>query len=187
MRRRYASREEWARLLDRQFEARRVDLSSFHGYVTRLSIGSVTEPLVVALNGVDYRLADAGFTWLQHVPDDSRHTLTTLLDEQGQVIQWYVDIAARTGVDERGIPWWDDLFLDVVILPDASVHLLDEDELEEARASGVITPDEYMLARTEAERVLAAVHEGRFSLLDEAQHELKVAGNHRRAWQVPPR
>ncbi len=176
MRRRYASREEWALLRDRQFEVRRVDRNGFHGYVTRLSIGNVTEPLVVPLNGVDHRLADAGFTWLQHVPDTCRHTLTTLLDEQGQVIQWYVDIAAGTGVDERGVPWWDDLFLDVVILPDGSVHLLDEDELDAARESGEITAEEYDAARAEARQVMKAAREGRFSLVDEAKRDLRGPG-----------
>jgi predicted RNA-binding protein associated with RNAse of E/G family len=171
-RRRYASREEWQRLRERQFEVRRVDRPGFHGYVSRLTIGSVTEPLVVPLNGTEYRLADAGFTWMQYVPDRSRHTLTTLLDERGEVIQWYVDIAARTGIDERGIPWWDDLFLDLVILPDGSVHLLDEDELEEAREAGEISREEYELARAEAERVMAAIGDGQFGLLNEARRDL---------------
>jgi predicted RNA-binding protein associated with RNAse of E/G family len=173
MRRRYASREEWARLLDRHFEVRRVDREGFHGYVTRLSIDSVSEPLIVPLDGTNYRLADAGFTWLQHVPDDSRHTLTTLLDEEGHVVQWYVDIAAATGVDERGIPWWDDLFLDVVIQPNGSIHLLDEDELEEARENGEITGDDYEAAQAEARRVLAGLRDGAFRLLLEARRDLE--------------
>jgi predicted RNA-binding protein associated with RNAse of E/G family len=173
MRRRYASREEWARLLDRHFEVRRVDREGFHGYVTRLSIGSVTEPLIVPLDGTNYRLADAGFTWLQHVPDDSRHTLTTLLDEEGHVIQWYVDIAAATGVDERGIPWWDDLFLDVVIQPNGSIHLLDEDELEEALAAGEVSAQDYELAHAEARRIMESIQQCRFSLLNEAKRDLE--------------
>jgi predicted RNA-binding protein associated with RNAse of E/G family len=172
MRRRFANREEWRRLLERRFEVERVERPGFSGYVSWLSISSVTEPLVVSLDGRQYRLADAGFTWLQHVPDDTRHTLTTLLDEQRQVIQWYVDIAARTGVDERGIPYWDDLYLDVVILRDGSVHLLDEDELEEALAAGEISREDYELARAEAGDVTAAVHEGRFSLLAESKRDL---------------
>jgi predicted RNA-binding protein associated with RNAse of E/G family len=175
MRRRYASREEWNRLLERRFEVRRVDRPGFHGYVSCLSIGSVTEPLVVPLNGVPYRLADAGFTWVQYVPDGSFHTLTALLDEHGQVIQWYVDIAARTGVDERGIPFWDDLFLDVVILPDGSIYLLDEDELEEARAAGSISSSEYELARREADAILAALRNGAFGLIEEAKRDLREA------------
>jgi predicted RNA-binding protein associated with RNAse of E/G family len=174
MRRRYVNREEWARLLESEFDVRRVDCPQFHGHVSRLAIRRVREPLDVPLDGRMYRLADAGFTWVQHVPDEGRHTLTTLLDENGQVIQWYVDIAGRTGVDERGVPWWDDLYLDVVILPDGSVHLLDEEELEEARESGEISGEEYALARHEAESVLTALRRGDFSLLEEARRE--VAG-----------
>jgi uncharacterized protein len=173
MRRRHTNREEWPRLLGRRFDVRRVDRPDFHGYVSRLSIESVTESLVVALNGTRYRLADAGFIWVQYVPDNGRHTLTTLLDEQGEVIQWYVDVARCTGVDERGIPWWDDLFLDVVILPDGSIHLLDEDELDEALAAGEISEGDYELARAEAERVMTAIKEDRFALLNEARRELQ--------------
>lgn len=173
MRRRHANREEWQRLLSRRFAVRRVDRPDFHGYLSRLSIERVAEPLVVALNGSQYRLADAGFTWVQYVPDDGRHTLTALLDEQGEVIQWYVDVARRTGVDERGIPWWDDLFLDVVILPDGSIHLLDEEELDEALAAGEISEEDYELARAEAERVMTAIEEDRFTLLTEAKRDLR--------------
>ena len=178
---RSADRREWKRLLARRFSAARVDRSGFHGYVTLLGIERVTAPLVVPLDGKEYRLADAGFRWLQHFPDGAHHTLTTLLDERGEVVQWYFDIAARTGVDEHGIPWWDDLYLDVVVLPNHTLHLLDEDELDAARTAGTVTPALYSLAYREAERIMRAVREGSLSLLEEWQSDLELFFPARRA------
>jgi predicted RNA-binding protein associated with RNAse of E/G family len=51
---------------------------------------------------------------------------------------------------ETGFPWYDDLYLDVVVLADGSFHLLDEDELDEALQEGKITQDEYDIAWQEA-------------------------------------
>lgn len=37
------------------------------------------------------------------------------------------------------MPYFDDLYLDVVLLPSGDMYLLDEDELEEAYANGNIS------------------------------------------------
>lgn len=173
MARRFADRKGWERLLDRRFEVARVDRPGFHGSVTLLRIERVTAPLVVPLKGTEYRLVDAGFRWLQHFPDGAHHTLTTLLDERGEVVQWYFDVVSAMGTDERGVPWWDDLYLDVVVLPDRTVHLLDEGELDAARTEGEITGTLHALAHEEAAGIMRAVRERKMPLLEEWRTDLQ--------------
>jgi len=49
----------------------------------------------------------------------------------------------------------EDLFLDLLIEPDGSHRWLEEDELEQALAAGLLTEEDAGAAREEGERVLA--------------------------------
>lgn len=58
---------------------------------------------------------------------------------------------------------FDDLYLDVIALPNGQVEIIDGDELETALAAHVITRAQYELAWREAEAVAAAVQNGSFA------------------------
>ena len=60
-------------------------------------------------------------------------------------MQYYIDVAKEYEIDDRGLPYFDDLYLDVVLLPNGKMYILDEDELEDAYKSGDVTK-EYELA-----------------------------------------
>lgn len=59
---------------------------------------------------------------------------------------------------------WDttDLFLDVWIEPSGTLHVLDEDQLEEALRRGWVDPDMAERARQEVGRIVTATREGRW-------------------------
>ena len=52
------------------------------------------------------------------------------------------------------MPYYDDLFLDVVIFRDGAMTLVDEDELLEALNNKEITKEEYNFAYEEGEKIL---------------------------------
>ncbi|MCR5664709.1 MAG: DUF402 domain-containing protein, partial [Oscillospiraceae bacterium] len=62
-------------------------------------------------------------------------------DDRGTLIEWYFDIAKSIGI-ENGIPFEDDLYLDMAIMPDGEKIILDEDELLAARNEGIISQDD---------------------------------------------
>ena len=74
--------------------------------------------------------------------NSSRIKLTAIYDENNEIIEWYFDIAREIGKD-NGIPYEDDMYLDVVVTPSGDVILLDEDELKEAFDRKEMTKDEY--------------------------------------------
>lgn len=51
--------------------------------------------------------------------------------EDGTFVGWYCNVTFPTTVTHDSI-WWHDLYLDVIVLPDGSVHVVDEDELDDA-------------------------------------------------------
>lgn len=132
---------------------------AFSGSITLLIIDQCAEPFFVQLDGLPYCVVDTGYSWLQQFPSDTNHTVTTMFDADGTVVQWYIDICKRHGVDERGMPWFDDLYLDVVVAPHGTVALLDAEELESARRQGLVSLEDYNLAWREARHLLAAIAE----------------------------
>ena len=71
-------------------------------------------------------IVDDGYMWLQHFPKGQNCTVTTMFDADGEVIQWYIDICNEIGT-ENNVPWWDDLFLDIIVLPTGEIIRQDED------------------------------------------------------------
>lgn len=163
-RRKYADRTRWVRVVERKFTVKKLGTRAFTGYVTRLELLNVREPLCVTELGKRFTIADDGFTWLQHFPRGEAYCLTTQLNARGKVVHYYVDIANKTGVTD-GIPWWDDLYLDIIIVPGRGAKIVDEDDLERALAKGIITKSHAKRARAEAKRLKALIDQDRFKLL----------------------
>lgn len=172
-RRKYADRKRWARVTERKFSIKRVKSRAFTGYVTRLEILKVKEPLCVEEFGKRFAIADNGYTWLQHFPKGEPYCLTTIFTAKGKVAHWYLDIAAKTGATEKGIPWWDDLYLDIVIVPGKGAEIVDENDLSEALAKGKITKCVAKEARSEAKRLKALIDTDAFPLLALSEQHYK--------------
>ena len=72
-----------------------------------------------------------------------------MFDLGGELVQWYIDISYQNGLSDEHIPWMDDLYLDIVVLPNGE----DADELEDALLNGSIDRSLYNLARQETARL----------------------------------
>ena len=147
MKRKYADRLDWHRVLNRDFICSFFEDDTFKGHITLISIYQVEEPLKRTINGQEICLVDKGYYWMQHFPSDSNYCVTTMLNKNHEVIQWYFDISKNIGVTDIGIPFWDDLYLDVIVFPDGDFYIKDEDELEEALNREYIEEDDYTLAK----------------------------------------
>lgn len=98
-------------------------------------------------------IMDDNYKWLEFYNYDSKIKLTAIYDENNQIIEWYFDIAREIG-KENGVPYEDDLYLDVVVTPTGDIILLDEDELKEALNRREVTNLEYENAYKEAEQLM---------------------------------
>jgi predicted RNA-binding protein associated with RNAse of E/G family len=161
-----ADRPNWRRVAERTFEVTHKEDSCFKGKVTAIHIKKVTEPLVVQYKNHEVCIADTGYTWLQHFPEDEKYTITTVMDQNGEVVQFYIDMCKAHGITEEGIPWFDDLYLDIVILPDKELFLLDDNELMEAFDKGDINDKEMKLAHETAQKIITKYKNGEFEHLE---------------------
>lgn len=165
MRRKSADRSAWPLVLARRFLARRIDSPAYHGSITLFHFEQIREPLEVFFAGERVRIVDQGYDWLQYFPDGAHYSLLCAFDTQGELVQWYIDIVGRMGCDEQGIPWYEDLYLDIVVAPDGRTLLLDVDELDEALEQGKLLPALYDFVWREASTLLTALEEDLFPLL----------------------
>lgn len=85
---------------------------------------------------------------------NSKVKLSAFYDNNNEIIEWYFDIAKEIG-KENGVPYEDDLYLDVVVRPDGRIKLLDENELKCALDKYEITKEEYKMAYEEANKLIA--------------------------------
>ncbi|MFC7687403.1 DUF402 domain-containing protein [Ureibacillus sp. GCM10028918] len=171
--RKYGNRSNWKRVLKSEYQQTFHQDKDFRGYITLLNIEEVLEPLVVKNAGKEVCIVNKGYSWLQHFPIGKNHSVTTMFDAEGEVVQWYIDICHEIGI-ENNIPWMDDLYLDIVVFPTGEIIILDEDELDEALANGVIHKSMYDLAYKEARKVMGLIQQDKFQLIHLAKEHKEI-------------
>jgi uncharacterized protein len=166
---RLSSRPWWQRVTQRKLSVWKLEEEPFTGYVTRLDLLEVTSPLWVKSCGERVCVADTGYSWLQHFPANTHYTLTSQWDEKDRLVQWYFDICEYHGVNENAVPYWEDLYLDVIGTPNHVFEIIDQDELAEALEQDHISAEEYDLATREADSLLHLLKTGDSELLEVAK------------------
>jgi uncharacterized protein len=164
LKRKFGDRSEWKRVIKRKYSQACIDTQEFKGYITLLNTIEVTEPLSVSYGERRVCIVDDGYMWLQQFPLEKNHSVTTMFDAKGDIVQWYIDICLRNGV-ENDIPWMDDLFLDIVLLPSGVIIEKDADELEDALSQGIIDKPLYDLAWNEVKNLKRLISTGKFNLI----------------------
>ena len=144
LKKRYADgRNKANHILESNFKNIRVDDVEFKGNISLLSIKKVKKEWLV---DTEQRCILANnYNWLEIYPAGKQYCITTMFDENDNIAEWYFDIAKELGEDD-GIPYEDDLYIDVVIVPDGRIHILDEDELKSAYARKEVSKNEYEMA-----------------------------------------
>lgn len=157
MKRKYINKAFWARIIEGKSILINDFTPRFEGYAAAIFIETTHEPLMCEIETHRIPLANDGYTWIQRLPIDKNYAISTMFDENNNIIQWYIDITKQNSIDKNNEPFYDDLYLDVVVFPNGDVFLLDEDELQEALDCGKITEDDFNLAYQEANKILNGV------------------------------
>lgn len=171
MKHKRVGRKNWHRVLADEEQVIHVP----QGVIVDYTAGEVIKPLVVAFKDQALRILDTGYRWVHFAPAGKNHALTVQLDAKGVPQQLYVDICDGHGLDPDGIPFVNDLYLDVIalceVLPTGhwrvtATEIIDQHELEEALQQGKITQAQYELAWAEAKAVKTQLEAQAFDPLD---------------------
>jgi len=93
----------------------------------------------------------------------------------GSLLRYYIDVVDTVHDASANTYVFNDLLVDVIILPDGAVQVLDVGELTEALDAGVIGIDEAKRALTRLDKLLAIVYAGKFAeLTDPAMQYIQL-------------
>lgn len=129
------------------------------GWLVDVTFTHVPQPHAVSMQGVTVPTLAVGARWLTLIPPQEHAALLVILNGETPVFA-YADVCAATGLGEDGMPWLDDLYLDVRALLNADwtpgmPEIIDVDELDDALHGGEITPEQHALAWVTAREVAA--------------------------------
>jgi len=138
--------DEWKCIKNKSRRSTIISNPEFKGYVGLLSIKEVQEKQVWKYNGSDVVVCDAGYQWLTIMPGNAFYCITVMMDANCHMQVCYIDMIDSQGIDEDGVSYFYDIYLDLVVYPDGNVIVDDMDELEDALQRGEISKEQY--ART---------------------------------------
>ncbi|HKM35952.1 MAG TPA: DUF402 domain-containing protein [Lachnospiraceae bacterium] len=153
MKRSRLSYDEWKCILSKDLYGKRIDTELLTGYVGLIDIHEVSEVQVWKFRGDDIVVCDKGIKWLSILPQDDWYCITTMINEKEEILLWYIDMLATQGIDTDGVPYFEDLYLDLVVYPDGTIIVDDMDELEEALIKCDITEKQFNLALETSDRL----------------------------------
>ena len=147
------SYDEWRCIISKDIHGKRVSSELLNGYIGLIEIREVSNAQIWKVYGEDIVVCDKGRKWLSILPQDDWHCITAMMDEEGAILVWYIDMIADQGIDADGIPYFDDLYLDLVVYPDGTIMVDDIDELEEALSKKDISQEQFDLAIAATQRL----------------------------------
>lgn len=140
------SYDEWKCILSKKQKIELFNNEIINGYVSLILIKEVSTPQIWKFNGQEIIVCQNGYQWLSILPCNEYYCITAMLNEQKDILLWYIDMICTQGVDQDGIPYFEDLYLDLVVYPNGEIVEDDMDELDDALNQRNITEVQFELA-----------------------------------------
>ena len=174
LKKRYADRGNKKDMLETEYKNIRVDIEKFNGNISLLTIKKVRQEWYV--DSENRCILANNYKWLEIYPDNENYCITAIYNDKGNIVEWYFDIADSIG-ETNGIPYEDDLYLDVVIVPDGRINILDEDELKDALDRREISQKQYDMAHKTADNIIETYGKNINNLKKFTDEYLKILEN----------
>jgi uncharacterized protein len=100
--------------------------------------------------GISYTFLNKGFK------------LSKFYDAEGEFLYWYCDIIDVLYDLEKDTYTFDDMLLDIKLMPDGKIKVLDADELADALETGLISDKQACRALRTLDNILKMIYEGTF-------------------------
>ena len=141
MRKKYTSKTYMRGVTDRDLLIIKKNEQNY--YIIIKKINNIDKPFVINSK----LLIDKGYYIMEFTPLNQFYNARVFLDRDANVIEYYFDISNGNGAEDN-IPYYTDLYLDVIYSPNEanSIKIEDENELLEALNTDSITTEEYNLA-----------------------------------------
>ncbi len=164
-------RQEWYTDSDRDFSCMYHKDDFFDGGVGLITFTGIKAPDEVDSPNGKLCIADKGYQWVELAPKNGNYVITSMFHDD-KIFQHYIDITLRNEVSLDGNTKFYDLLFDIVCSENGDLNIVDSDELDEALTTGVISQDQYDLAKETADEVIRLFENDR-ELLERKLFEYK--------------
>lgn len=176
MKRKYADLSHWSNRPINIYRQKYIEDFDFKGHICLVKFENIINPITFCI-GKEQELViiDNQYTWLEHFPLEGNHILTTVINNNGEVVQHYFDvILGSCSLTSEGLPFFDDLFIDVILLSNNEIYILDENELIDAKNNKEITIDQYNIAIREMTNLKNTLMDERNILIKRWERDYKT-------------
>ncbi len=135
--------DEWKCIISKERIGKQVDTPTIKGYLGLLTINAVSEKQIWKYNNKDVVVCDNGYHWLTILPSNEFYCITVMMDDAYEMKVCYIDMIDTQGYDDDNVPYFWDLYLDLVFYPNGDIIVDDMDELQEALKNGEINELQY--------------------------------------------
>lgn len=176
MKTKYLDKRGWRRLLQSNYHEKIIKYNSEKILTGIIDIIEVRAPLSVPILDESILVCDNGYHWLQILPEERNYSITVMYDNDWNTLQYYFDINYKH-ILEPANARRQDIYLDILALPDGRYELVDEKDLTRAKLRGDISEGLFNYAYRTAQHIMDEVDKD-FSQFEQlASHcldELKV-------------
>ena len=141
-----------------------------NAYVCVKKIEEIAEPSYFYHENEKNCIIDNGYYILEYVPLNLNYTVRGFLNNNKEIVEWYIDISHKNG-EIDAIPFYDDLYLDILIYGE-NIILIDQDELDNALDENVITRDDYDLAYFTANNLMEELRRNKNKFINRNNKDL---------------
>ena len=138
--------DEWKCITVKKRIGKAVETTDFSGYIGLLNIVEVSEPQIWKYNGEEITVCDNNYQWLTIMPKNEYYCITVMMNDKREMQVCYIDMIDEQGYDIDEVPYFYDLYLDLVVYPNGTIIEDDMDELESALKTGDISQQQFDLA-----------------------------------------
>lgn len=156
MKTKYLDKKRWRRLVRSKYDETIITINGERILAGMIHMHKVREPLSVPVVGEDTLVVANNFKWMQLLPEKHNYSITVMYDERWQEIQYYFDINYSHTL-ELGKARRQDLYLDVLVLPDGRYELVDEEDIKRAFKKGIISSKEKDFAYNTAAELMSEI------------------------------
>ena len=164
----------------RKFFSKLISIGNEKAVVGIIKWYDVLERFEIHYNFKDEIIADNNYTWIQIAPMESNYWIKAMYDENDKLVEVYIDITRSNNFDDVANPYYEDLFLDVVVPRKGHIYQMDDVELMKAYKEGLVPEAEYKKAKVICKKLISYItlHHQEFldfllSLKNELENDLK--------------
>lgn len=158
-------------VIDGNYIIKNFETDAFKGDIALIKFNKMNKPYMV--ENINLCMANDNYKWLEFYDYSKKYRLTAMYNDKNEIVEWYFDIARKIG-KENGLPYEDDLYLDVVVTSSGETILLDEDELKSAYDRVEVTKKDYDMAYNEANQLMEKLKSNKDKLEQFTNNYLKI-------------